>query len=125
MKAFPYGETIYVHRRQVAVDTDGKQVRDDYGEVVWETVERQIKGCAVYPAGSMGQAFAFENVGGVTSLSSIRYVVYLPSDAQLDSNDKVTYRGLEYDVEGDPGYSHSPFTGREGPITVYLKRVTG
>ena len=125
MKAFPHGETITANRRQAAVDSNGREMRDDYGEIVWETVTREIRGCAIYPAGSMGQAFAFENVGGVTSLSSIRYVVYMPSDAQLDSNDKVIYRGLEYDVEGDPGYSHSPFTGREGPITVYLKRVTG
>lgn len=125
MRPLVRGETIILRRVSAVKDTDGELVRDDYGEVVYADVDIPVKGCAVYPAGSMGQAFAFENVGGSPSMQSIRYVVYLPAFTDVDGDDKVIYRGTLYDADGDPGVSHSPFTGTEGPITLYLKRVTG
>lgn len=125
MRALARGETVILRRVDTVKDEDGNPLRNDYGEIITADVDIPVKGCAVYPAGTMGQAFAFENLGGQPSMQSIRYVVYMPAHTQVDANDKVLYRGILFDAEGEPGYSHSPFSGTEGPITLYLKRVTG
>lgn len=122
---FPYGETITIRRRQVAVDGDGEVVRNAYGEAQYISADTVVEGCAVSPAGAMGQAFSFEGVAQRYSQTSTRYVVEFPAGTVADSDDKIIWRGQVWEVEGEPGFTRSPFSGREGPVEAYIKRTTG
>lgn len=125
MRAFPYGEAVTVRRRDVARDSHGEVVRDAYGVAQYTDVDTVIEGCAIAPAGSMGQAFSFEAIAQRYSQVSTRFVVEFPPGTVADADDKIVWRGLEYEIEGEPGYSRSPFSGREGPVETYIKRTTG
>lgn len=126
MRVLPYGETVVLRRRVLALDGDGEVVRNGYGEAQYATEEIPIPGCSVAPAGSAGQAFSFEAVGGRSSQVSVRYIVHMPAgNEHPDANDRVFWHGLEWEIEGESGATKSPFSGRLGPIELYLKRVTG
>jgi hypothetical protein len=124
VRALPFGETVTLRRRVLAVE-DGEVVRDGYGVAQYTDQLIEVRGCAVAPAGSMGQAFSFEAVGQRFSQVSTRYVVEFPPGVEADADDKVIWRGDEYEIEGEPGYSRSPFSGRPGPVETYIKRTTG
>jgi hypothetical protein len=118
----PYGETLTLISRTLATDVHGDVVRDEYGQAQYEDVEMDIPGCSVSPAGAMGQPFSRELN---TSLVSTKLMAYIPSWVIIDPDDRLIYRGHEYEVDGELGYSHSPFSNRNGPSQVFLKRSTG
>lgn len=112
----PFGETLTLIRRTITGD------RDDYGQAEYADVETDIPGCSVSPAGAQGQPFSRELT---SSLVTTRLQAYVPSDVELDPDDRVRYRGNLYQVDGEIGHTHSPFSNRHGPSQVFLKRSTG
>lgn len=112
----PYGETLTLIRRTLSTE------RDDYGQAQYEDVETDIPGCSVSPAGAQGQPFSRELS---TSLVTTRLQAYVPSNVELDPDDRVRFRGHMYEIDGEIGTTHSPFSNRSGPSQVFLKRSTG
>lgn len=125
MRVLPYGETVTLRRRVLATDADGEVIRDAYGQAQYVNDDREVTGCSIAPAGSAGQAFSFEAVGNRTSQVTVRYVVHFPPGVEADADDHLRWRGEWWQIEGEVGYLHSPFSGRLGPVELYIKRVTG
>jgi len=50
--------------------------------------------------------------------------LYAPFSLQVGNQDKITIRGVDYEVSGDPAYWQSP-SGAEIGVTVPLKKVGG
>lgn len=120
-RGLPYGETITLVRRSIRTDR-GVPVRDDYGMPLHEDIEIEVPGCVITTAGAAGQPFSQERTA---SQVTTRMQLQMPSDVELDPDDRVRARGLEFEVDGELGPTMSPFSGRCGPTDVFLKRVTG
>lgn len=106
------GETVLISARtQTGTDRYGKPV---YG---WAP-SVSVNGCAVAPRGSAeGPQVGRQQV--ITGVS-----VYLPGQPQVGPYDRLTIRGVVYEVEGEPGDWRSPYSGRRG-TEVAASRVEG
>jgi len=50
--------------------------------------------------------------------------LYAPFSLQVKAQDKITVRGVDYEVSGDPAYWQAP-SGAEIGVTIPLKKVDG
>lgn len=101
---FPGGQTIVLHRRTQARDAEGAKVYDDYGDVVYTNDSQTLTGIPVWTSS-----------GSLHAESSLRhrynvYSVVLPVDLDVHTIDFITWRGQDYELEGDPETFESPFT---------------
>lgn len=118
MTRFPYGEQVILHRRAtVGVDSDNNDVYD------W--TDHPIPGCAYWPAGSVEVVQGQDRVTTTPTVAIPRESLP-PGVTAVLPVDEITARGERYAVDGKPeDYGPNPFTGRQVPITVRLKEVTG
>lgn len=82
-----------------------------------------LTGCVVQPRdgnGTGGNELTANQDTVITGLS-----LWAPADADLLPTDRITYRGLDYDVEGQPGVYRSFVTGAAVGVYAALRRVTG
>ena len=109
---FPGGETITL--RRVVVQTGSY---DDYGVLQSTTTDQTVTGVAVYPNSSSEALQGQER-------TRAGYTVALPTTVTIDSVDRIVWRGLEYEVEGEPERFQSPFTSTTLQ-TLIMYRVEG
>jgi hypothetical protein len=97
----PFGETITVKRAGTRVDPySGENVED------WATATTfEIEGCAIYPTDSVETA----SVDKTSVVSG--YTVLAPPGSDVRRKDRVSYRGADREVVGDPFDWRNPFTG--------------
>jgi hypothetical protein len=128
---FPYGEAVtFEALADGAVDAHGNPV-DSYGPPL------VVQGCAFDPGGSVEQY----TPGRDAVISSPR--VFIPAGVSVfeetdlfvlgddgtripvSPRDRVTVRGITYEVQGDPADWVNPFTGWAPGGVVNLERVAG
>lgn len=107
---FPFGDHVTLHSRTVTG-------QDRYGNDVYGDTAAQVVG-AFDPGGSLELVQGQEQVQTSPAL-------YLPPGTNVTAVDKVTARGVTYDVDGTPADWRSPFTGEHFGIVVRLRGVTG
>lgn len=78
-----------------------------------------VEGCAFAPAGSIESVEPGRNPV-VTSPT-----VFAPAGTAVSARDRVTVRGLLYQVDGDPAVWHNPYTGSDPGVAITLERVGG
>lgn len=111
MLSFPFGETVTLLRRALTG-------QDQYGNDVYSDTATDLRGCVVVPRNSS------ELVQGQDTII-VGLTLYAPAGTALAATDRFSVRGLEYEVDGEPGEYRSPLTGSRGPVQVALTRVTG
>lgn len=117
---FPYGEQVILHRRGAKTGQDGYG-KDQYAPEANYT----LNGCAYWPAGSVEVVQGQDRVTATPTVAIPRES--LPTGVtSILPTDEITARGDRLAVDGKPeDYGPNPFTGRQVPITVRLKEVTG
>lgn len=113
MTFFPFGEDIIITTRT----QDGV---DDQGDAIVTDTTVTVSG-AFAPAASVETTVAQDQV-------TTQAQAYLPAGTVVSSTSKLTIRGIDYEVTGDPeDWGPSPVTGWNpgilGPVS--LKRITG
>lgn len=112
---FPYGETVQVLTAGTATDPySGKPSPD------WTSLTSvDVPGVAVEPRPSGGPLQDARNqvTSGLT--------LYMPAGTGITAQNRVTVRGVTYDVLGEPAVWRSPFTGWEPGIVVQVERSEG
>jgi hypothetical protein len=108
---FPFGETITViTRTKTGVDGYGNAT---YGESSVDVI------------GAFDPAIGFESTAGNHDQVTSQPQALLPFDAVVDSNTVLVIRGKRFEVDGEPNYWQSPFSGWQAGLAVPLKRQTG
>lgn len=100
---FQAGETIILRRVRPLV-LGGVRQTDDFGVLVMTTADEFVSGAAIWPSSN-----SEVTQGGDRSRSA--YYVALPQETVADAIDRIVWRGLEYEIEGEPELFQSPFTG--------------
>ena len=107
------GETVTVLTGVASVDRYGNAILD------WSTpTERQVAGCAVAPRSSSEDRDG--RAGVIVGLS-----LYLPAGCRLTAQERVRVRGVDYEVDGEPGDWRDPFDGVAAGVEVALRVVHG
>lgn len=107
---YPFGDPVTLHSRTVTG-------QDTYGNDVLTDVTSTTVG-AFAPTGSTELIQGQDTV--ITQPS-----VYLPAGTDVTALDRVTIRGVTYDVDGTPQDWRHPVTGWQPGIVVRLQNVTG
>lgn len=114
--AYPYGETVtLVSRAKIGTDSDGNDV--------YTNTRTDVPRVPVWPRDGNGTS-GNERTNAKDQVI-VGYVAVLPAGTDVTAFDAVEWRGVTYEVEGEPGIFKSPFTGWEPGVVVALKRVTG
>lgn len=99
-------------------------VVDDNGDSTTETVEVEWGLCALAPR------YANESVDPRTAPVVVGSMIYgppLPTGVTIDSDDRISLGGAEWQVDGLPedytGLGRNPFTGWEPGLAVPVKRA--
>lgn len=110
---FGFGETLVVHTRT-------RSGQDAYGNDVFTTTDTTLTNVPVWPAG------ATELVQG-EDLTITGLYALLPAGSNVTAIDYVTRQrdGKRYEVDGEPGFYTSPFTGLDPGVRVHLTKVEG
>lgn len=114
MRTFPHGETLTLNRR---VPKTGAGRFDSYGILQYDVDSVVLHGIAVWPTTNTETLQNQERTSGT-------YVAALPITVRLDAVDYVTWRGLKYEVRGEPERLSHPNTGH-ALMTVSMTRVEG
>jgi len=110
---FPFGETVTVQ----ALVVGAEDVHGNPAETFAPSVD--VDDCAFDPGGSV------ETLSPGREVVVSRPRVFLPAGTLITARSKVTVRGLEYRVDGDPADWKNPFTGWEPGIVAVLERAGG
>lgn len=111
MRSFGMGESIILNRREASGQYD------DYGNVIYVETSDVVTGVAVWPESASEFAQSMERTNSV-------YVIALPTGIPIDAIDFITWRGKNYEVQGEPERLQSPFTGTDLQ-TIRMARVEG
>lgn len=114
MRAFPNGETLILNRR---IPKTGPGRYDAYGVLQYDVDSETLSGVAIWPTTNTEVLQNQER-------TSTTYVVALPPTVRVDAIDYVTWRGLKYELRGDPEHYTHPITGH-GLQTFAMFRVEG
>jgi len=91
---------------------------DAYGNDVYTDVMIQVPQCVFVPAGSSENLVFTDQVSQTDT-------IFFPPGVVVTALDAVIYNGDTYEIQGEPSYWTSPFSGRESPIRINVTRVTG
>lgn len=109
---FPQGQPIVLNRR---IAQPGAY--DEYGVQQYSVSSTTVNGVAIWPESS-------SEVGQGNERTNVVYHVALPLTVSVDAVDFVTWRGKDYQVQGDPEFHLSPLSGTQLQ-TIRINRVEG
>ncbi len=108
----------------VTVTHPAATATDEYGDPIpGQSATVQVPGCAVAPRMQL-QASTESGERGRQGVI-VGLTVYTPPGVDIRSSDKLTVRGVDYDVEGEPGVWVNAFTGVPRGVEVALRRAVG
>jgi hypothetical protein len=110
VRSFEHGETIALHRRVASG-------YDEYGNVTYTTTTQTISGVAIWPES------ATEVIQNVDRTNTV-YVVALPVGHRVDAIDFITWRELDYEVQGEAERLQNPMTAT-ALQTLRMSRMEG
>ncbi|GAA2108182.1 hypothetical protein [Streptomyces synnematoformans] len=117
MRALPHGETVTVVR-------PGPPTQDEYGnDLPGVPTETEVAGCGIAPRD--GNGAGGNEITDARDTVIIGLTLYAPAGTDLRATDQVRVGGILYDIDGEPGWFTSPFTGSFGPVVAALERVSG
>lgn len=90
---------------------------DDRGHDIYDDVPREVPGCNMQPVSST------EVVDGRDQVIT-RWRLAGPPDMGLTAQSRVRFRGVLYEVDGEPG-DHGSFAGLLDHTEAFLKVVSG
>ena len=64
-------------------------------------------------------------IGGHMHRGEAKPTIYLPSTAVVSSRDKITARGVTYEVDGDSADFRNPYDSTMNGLSIDLKVVSG
>lgn len=106
-------DTVIVVRAATVADRYGNQVRD------WATASRtDVPGCSVQPLDMA------EQVSPDRDAVTTRWRLFAPAGVDVAATDRISWGGVDYEVDGDPQRWQSP-TGGLAHLEVVLRRVEG
>lgn len=105
------GETVELHRRVATGEYD------DYGNPTYEDSSETVAGVAIWPESATEVLQAVDRTNTV-------YVALFPTSVSIDAIDHLTWRGKDYEVQGEPERLQSPLSGTEMQ-TIRMARVEG
>jgi hypothetical protein len=113
---FPVGETVTRLRATATTDP----YSDEPDDLSWTSPSSLvIPGCGFDPGGST------ETNDARRDAVTTQPTVYAPPDADIGPADRLSVRGVTYEVDGRPGLWRSPFTGWEPGLVVPLRLFEG
>lgn len=95
--------------------------RDKHGDPTGSPAELAILGCVVWPQTALSSA---EKTAGQDTVI-VGYAALLPPGTDILPTDQMRWRGLLFDVTGEPAIYTTPFTSTDPGVEVSLRRVTG
>lgn len=108
------GETITRLRAPLVDDRYGGQTPD------WDAAtSTTIPGCVVAP-GQAGEAHGDGRQGVI-----VGFTIYAPAGSDILPSDRLTIRGHDHEVDGEPGEWVNPWTQVTEGIEVRARRVDG
>lgn len=111
---FPYGETVTIlTRTETGTDRYGNPT------FAWPAPGVDVDGCAVAPRSATEPA----QVGRQAVITGL--TVYMPPGTVVGPYDRLSLRGVTYEVDGEAGEWVSPFSGWRPGVEVAVKRVEG
>lgn len=113
---FQSGETVTVRRLRPLVINGVRQV-DEYGALIMQAHDELVSGVAIWPQSSSEALQGEDRTRGA-------YLLALPPEIAVDGIDRIVWRGLEYEIDGEPEQFTSPFTGN-GLQQLTIVRVEG
>ena len=115
----PHGTTL------TRIRTGPSPGRDPYGKPIpGPVVETPLPGCVVTPRQAAAFPGGSEQQARDTVIKGL--TVYAPPESDVLTTDRFRYRGLVYEVTGEPGdWGPSPFSGTAGCTQFLLDRITG
>lgn len=107
----------------VTVTTRTQSGTDDYGSPIYTTTSLTRKG-------AFAPSIGVENTSGGDQVVSQPQLLFTGQDAAdiaaiVDSSSQITVRGLDYEVDGEPGDWIGQFSGQRAGLQIPLKRATG
>jgi hypothetical protein len=107
------GETVTLIRRtRTGTDADGNDV--------WTDTPVVVPRCAVWPRTAVETL-----AGGRQDTSIVGLSLLAPPGTVIAVTDRITARGLTWEVDGEPGVWDSALTGSRAGVEVALRRVSG
>lgn len=114
---YAYGETLtWISRVRSGEDADGVDI--------WTVTETTLQRVPVWPRDGNGTS-GNEHDTGDRDTVIVGYAALLPSTITPTANDRAQWRGDTYEIDGQPAYLRSPFTGWRPGWAVALKKVNG
>jgi len=113
---FPYGETVDILTAASVVDpySNESEVED------WDNpTSVSVAGVAVEPRPSG------EPLQDARNQVTSGFTLYMPTGTPISSRNRVTVRGVTYEVLGEPAEWASPFTGWQPGVVVQVERTAG
>lgn len=108
------GETVTRLRAPLVEDRYGSEVRD------WDNAtESAVTGCIVAPRHE-GEDHEDGRQGVI-----VGFTVYAPAGADILATDRLTIRGDDHEVDGEPGAWVNPWTEITEGIEIHAGRVDG
>lgn len=108
------GETVVRLRASTSEDIYGSEVRD------WAGADAApITGCVVAPRLD-GEAHADGRQGVI-----VGFTVYAPPGTEVLPSDRLTIRGRDHEVDGEPGDWVDPWSGVSKGVELAARRVDG
>lgn len=115
---FLYGETVTRLQPHYQGDPYGGAPQPNWAD----PIRTEIPGCVVYPLGAVGD----EQIDvGRPEITQQTLTVLLPPGTELDSGDRVEYRGHDFEVIGATFQFRNPFTGWQPGGQATIRRIQG
>ena len=116
-RTFQHGWPITLHSRVEKRGPDGKPEYDEYGNVQYVDIARNLAGIVIWPESST-------EVGQGNERTNVVYHAMLTMDIDVDAVDYVTWRGKDYEIQGEPQFYRSPMSNTQHQ-TIRIARVEG
>lgn len=102
IRAFGAGETVTLRHKT----THTPRQFDEYGNLIYRFVDQVLTGVAIWPESTS------ETIQQVERSTTI-YVMAVPAGVDVDSNDVLVWRGVEWEIQAEAEQYRSPLTGTQ------------
>lgn len=100
LRSFGAGETITLRHKS----TPTPRQYDEYGNLIYVFTDQTLTGIAIWPESSS------ETIQQVERSTTV-YVMAVPTGVDIDANDVLIWRGMEWEIQGEAEQLSSPLTG--------------
>jgi len=100
IRAFGSGETVTLRHKK----TTTPRTFDEYGNLIYVYDDQTLTNVAIWPESTS------ETIQQVERSTTV-YVMAVPTGVDIDANDTLIWRGMEWEIQGEAEQLSSPLTG--------------